>query len=198
MIDKKIFFNNIKLFLASFGFEFSNEENLKLYCSSCYLVAVEYNVTQEKFINAIRSSVKNLSIKDFNRRPAPIDLLEKLQLISKQKDLSIEEVAALEFDKIIKYLKYCNNMNFNDITLRVLNNYYTNGVDSIYYMLFDPFNQNKKDLIWCRREFIDYYVTEVLSIGNSKKLNQLVENKNKRNLEIEKSIKDLVSSLTTF
>lgn len=197
MIDKTIFFNNIKLFLASFGLEFSNEEDLKLYCSSCYMVFEEYKINQQDFINAVKNSVKSLKSKDFKRRPAPLDLLEKLQLINEQKDLSIEEVAALEFDKIIKYLKCCGDRSFNDTTLKVLNNYYTNGIDSIDYMLFDPFNQSKKDLIWCRREFIDYYTTEALSL-NGKKLNQAIENKSKKNLELENSIKNLVANLTTF
>ena len=197
MIDKTIFFNNIKLFLASFGFEFFNEEDLKLYCSSCYMVFEKYKINQQDFINAVKNSVKSLKSKDFKRRPAPLDLLEKLQLINEQKELSIEEQAALEFDKIIKYLKCCGDRSFNDTTLKVLNNYYTNGIDSIDYMLFDPFNQSKKDLIWCRREFIDYYTTEALSL-NGKKLNQSIENKSKKNLELENSIKNLVANLTTF
>ena len=197
MIDKTIFFNNIKLFLASFGFEFFNEEDLNLYCSSCYMVFEEYKINQQDFINAVKSSIKRLKSKDFKRRPAPLDLLEKLQLISEQKDLSIEEQAALEFDKIIKYIKGYGQKDFNSIAQEVLKNYYTNGVDTIEFMLFDPFNQSKKDLIWCRREFIDYYTTEALSL-NGKKLNQAIENKSKKNLELENSIKNLVSSLTTF
>lgn len=181
-MDKEIFYKNIKLFLTSLGFDFNNQEDLKVYCASCYMVFEHYNIKQEAFINAVKQCLFAISSKDFIRRPSPYDLLVKLNLIQEQKQLTNEEIAIAEFDKIIKYIKGYGQKDFNDRTKEVLKQYYTNGVDTIEFMLFDNFNQNKKDIVWVRKEFVDYYLAEKQqpSLNNlkieNKKVNNLINN----------------------
>ena len=185
MIDKKLFFETINSILISFNYEFNKVEDLKVYCANCYMIFEDKQITPEQLLKGAKYMMLNFKKEDIKGRPAPLDLLEKIGLY---KHLTIEEEAGTQFDKVIEVVKYVKReeeQNFNQTTIQVLSCYYENGIDTIRYLLDDPFNDNKTPIQWLRKEFINYYIdkknstqTDNLLIENSKskEVNNVIEN----------------------
>jgi hypothetical protein len=177
MINEKVFFTNLKLFLLNFGFEMK-EEDLKNYAILCYIPFEKSFIEDKDFIIAIRKIIKNYSKSDIKQRPSGAEFYD---LIYKNLEDSDYKKAEIEYNKVIINQKFGIFESFDVITQYLLEKM---GV----------INEDNKE------RFIKNYVYT----KNNKKIENvqifLIENKKKeknndKNKKINEAIKDLSDKL---
>lgn len=173
MINEKIFFNNVKLFLFNFGFELK-EEDLKTYCQLCYIPFEKSFIEDRDFVIAIRKIIKNYSKSDIKQRPTGAEFYDLIYINLEDSDY---KKAELEFNKALIKVKYG----------------LAETIDTITEYLIDKIDIKIEN----KDKFIDLYIYT----KNNKKIDNvqvfLIENKKKeKNNDKNKEVLDILNDLS--
>jgi hypothetical protein len=162
MLNEKIFMT--KIFQIA---ELKSMQVSKEYVKLLYDL-LKGDFTDDEFVSICVHILKNEEL--YGKMPEPRHFYKHKK---ESRELTPEQIANSEFSAVLDH-----DANLHEITNRVLKIWEENG-NSIYWRL-DPYNDNREEIKWVRKEFIELWLgiherPDVLRIGEQK--NKTYENK---------------------
>jgi len=164
MITQENLKKQYNLIKVSFGIKFASKEEEGAYLKILFKVLVSHNLTDKNITQGTENLIMNKTKEDFAEIfgfggiPAPADFVKFFGGKIK-KELTIEEIAATECEKIMYEARYgfSEHVFENETTKKVLS-CFAKGIKTIHYDCFDIYNPSPKDKNWYKKDLIKKWI----------------------------------------
>lgn len=174
MITQENLKKQYNLIKVSFGLKFASKNEEEAYLTILFKVLSKHSLTDKNITEGAEKLILNMTKKDFAEMfgfgaiPAPADFV-KFFGGSAKKELTTEEIAKLEVEKILYEARYAFSSwkPENPTTIAVIASF-PRGLKTIHFELFDSWNPSKKNQSFFKKELLEKWLNfhEMRKVSN--------------------------------